>query len=236
MKLVTSAICGALALGGAAAAISCRRHDPHAPELSPVTALQLCTTLGQLQAQAKPWRVESSKFRAIVNGSDGRHASLGFRFLGETQQRSRLRSGAEQAQLGLKLLSRDTCNVLYVMWRHSPRSELVVSSKLNPAEDEHSGCENRGYARLRPESASALPHLEPGVVHQLRADIVARTLRVYVNEDRVWEGKLPDGVLELRGAAGVRSDNLRFELLELKTEPGPSHRDAPCRAAPEGAD
>lgn len=230
MKLLTSAMGVALALAGVAAAIGGRRHDPEAPELSPATALQLCTTLGQLQAQRKPWRVASPKFRAIVNGSDGRHASLEFRFLGETEQRSRLRSGAEQAQLGLKLLSRDTCNLLYVMWRHSPRSELVVSSKLNPAEHEHSGCANRGYARLRPQSAAPLPRLEPGSVHQLRADVVSRTLRVHVDEHLVWEGKLPDRVLELGGGAGVRSDNLRFELLELKTKPGPGGADRTCRA------
>lgn len=236
MKLVTFAVCAALALAGAAAAITGRGQDAGAPELSTVTEVELCTTLGQLRTEGKPWRVQSPKFRATVKGSGGRHASLGFRFLGETEQRSRLKSGAEHAQLGLKLLARDTCNVLYVMWRHSPRPELVVSLKRNPAQREHSGCENRGYVRLRPESSWPVPRLEPGQVHQLRADVVARTLRVHVDEHLVWEGKLSDSALELRGNAGVRSDNVRFELLELKTEQLASGGDATCRAAPEEAD
>jgi hypothetical protein len=236
VKLVTFAACVALAIAAVAAAITGREPEARAPELSAATELELCTTLGQLQTQGKPWRVESPKFRATVKGSGGRHVSLEFRFLGETEQRSRLKSGAEHGQLGLKLLSRDTCNVLYVMWRHSPRAELVVSLKHNPAEREHAGCENRGYLRLRPESSSPVPALEPGQVHRLRADVVADTLRVHVDGGLVWQGKLGDNALELRGNAGVRSDNLRFELLELKTEQAGSGGDADCRAAPEDVD
>ena len=57
-----------------------------------------------------------------------------------------------------------------------------------------------------------------------------------MDEHLVWNGKLDDNVLELHGNAGIRSDNVRFELLELKTDQLASGGDVTCRAAPENAD
>lgn len=192
--------------------------------LAPVSAPQVCATLGQpVPSPNGLFLVEAPKLRATLAGSRGHGIELGFRYLGPTALDSRLRSGGERRQLGLELLARDTCNLLYVMWRIEPASELVVSVKRNSTQSTHAECENRGYRRLRPAVASPVPELVSGAEHRLHAEVAAGALSVHVDGALVWRGELDAAALELSGKSGLRSDNARFEVLALKAD-APSPR------------
>lgn len=150
----------------------------------------------------------SPKMRAQAQGKGGDEAELDFLYLGPTEEVAPLASGRMRRQLGLKLRARDSCNVLYVMWRIEPDAELVVSRKSNPGKRRHAECGNAGYVNLRPRRQGALPRLEEGARHLLRARLVGRVLRVWVDGSLVWEGEV--GPLDFDGPVGVRSDNVRF--------------------------
>jgi hypothetical protein len=199
-----------------------RRADPAAPSalaLRPITAQQVCASLGAPRPSPHgPFLIDDPQLRATLAGSQGQGIELSFRYLGPTALSQKLRSGRERRQLGLELAARDTCNLLYVMWRIEPSPELVVSVKQNGAQRTHAECENRGYRRLHPTVAAPLPQLAPGAEHQLGAEIVNGKLTVNVDGVVVWRGALDAAVLELRGKSGLRSDNARFEVLGLKTD------------------
>ena len=113
-------------------------------------AEQFCITEGRITRAENQWmRVDSTKMRAVLGWTGKPEAEIRFRYLGETEDRSLLRSGAERTQIGLKLKAQDDCNVLYVMWRVSPVSNLVVSVKSNPGQHRHAECGNSGYTNIR---------------------------------------------------------------------------------------
>jgi hypothetical protein len=180
---------------------------------------RVCTTLGETKAvQGKLFRVDSPKLRATIAGSTGNALALTFFILGATSETAPLRSGELRNQLGLELLARDTCNLLYVMWRQEPRSELVVSVKRNVGQSTHAECENRGYHRLRPSRSAPVPRLEPGKRYSLSASIEQGALDVWLDGTSLWHGALDAAALELSGRAGLRSDNLRFDVETLAAE------------------
>jgi len=192
---------------------------PSALALKPVSVNQVCATLGKpLPSASGLFLVEDPKLRATLAGSRGHGIELAFRYLGPTALDAKLRSGRERRQLGIELLVRDTCNLLYVMWRVEPRSELVVSVKRNGAQSTHAACENRGYYRLLPAVVSPVPELVPGAEHRLRAEVAEGALSVHVDGAVVWSGRLDTPALELSGNSGLRSDNARFDVLALSAD------------------
>jgi hypothetical protein len=209
-----------------------RRADSAAPSalaLRPITAQQVCASLGAPRPSPHgPFLIDDPQLRATLAGSQGQGIELSFRYLGPTALSQKLRSGRERRQLGLELVARDTCNLLYVMWRVEPRSELVVSLKRNGAQSTHAACENRGYSRLPAALASPLPELVPGAEHRLRAEIAGAALSVHVDGALVWRGRLDADALELSGRGGLRSDNARFEVLALNADVPPSGAPAAC--------
>jgi hypothetical protein len=207
------------ALVCAATGLALLAGAPAPSRLRPVPLERVCTTLGALEpAPGAFFRVESPKLRATIAGSSGTAAAISFRVLGVSADAAPLRSGELRNQLGLELLARDTCNVLYVMWRQQPRAELVVQSKLNPAQSAHVECENRGYQRVRPSYSAPVPALEIGKLYTLAARVEQGRLEVSIDGVKVWQGALAAPVLELSGRVGLRSDNLRFEVQTLSAE------------------
>jgi hypothetical protein len=193
--------------------------DTALPRLSSVPFERVHATLGAPRANAAGgFSVDDTKLRATIAGSLGRGIELEFRYLGATAQRAALRSGAERSQLGLELAARDTCNLVYVMWRLEPTSELVVSVKQNDGASRHAECENRGYRRLRPDVAGPVPRLEPGGIHRLRAELANGRLHVTLDGERTWEGPLDTAALALSGKVGLRSDNVRFTALAVSAD------------------
>jgi hypothetical protein len=194
--------------------------------LARVSLERVCTTLGEAQpATGALFRVDAPKLRATIAGSSGKAVSLAFAVLGATEELAALASGELRSQLGLELLARDQCNVLYVMWRQGPQPELVVQVKQNAGQSTHAECENRGYRRLRPTQTRALPVLELGKRYTLAARVQHGVLEVTLDGKRVWQGRLDPASLELGGRVGLRSDNLRFEAQTLSVDLAAGTRD-----------
>jgi hypothetical protein len=176
-------------------------------------AEQFCITEGRITRAENRWmRVDSTKMRAVLGSTSNPEAEIRFRYLGETEDRSLLRSGAERTQIGLKLKAQDDCNVLYVMWRVSPVSSLVVSVKSNPGQHRHAECGNSGYTNLYGTLSRPIPKLAEGSEHSLHAALAGTSLSVDVDGALVWEGNVENDVLRFDGPVGLRSDNARFDF------------------------
>ena len=206
--------------------LTCRRSrtnatPPDAPLASvrPVSVQELCVSSGSLRPTgAGRWLNEEPTFRATVAHSAGHHAALSFRYLGATEQKKRLGSGRERQQIGLKLLSRDTCNVVYAMWRLGERSSVVASVKSNPTASRHRECRNRGYRVLEPAWQAAVDPPAVGSIHELSATIRSGLLELRIDGTEVLRAVVDGQPGAALGASGLRSDNARFELLRIDAD------------------
>ena len=174
---------------------------------------QFCVTEGRIAQLQDQWlRVESTKMRAVLGLPSKPDAELRFRYLGETQERSLLRSGSERTQIGLKLKAQDDCNVVYVMWRISPVSKLVVSIKSNPGQHTHAECGNSGYTNMKGTLEAPIAKVEEGSEHSLRAALDGTSLVIYVDGALAWKGNIAEEAMHFDGPVGLRSDNARFDF------------------------
>jgi hypothetical protein len=185
-----------------------------------LSAADLCVTEGHVVASAHGnLGVEVPKMRAYTKRLASDALELRFTYLGATETQEALGSGRTREQLGLKLHAEDPCNLIYIMWRIQPRSELVVSVKSNPGLHSSSACSNHGYRNVRPRMSGVLPRLKPGDAHRLSVEMRGRQLTVLVDDVPTWQGAVDDSAAHLQGPAGVRSDNVHFEFL-LAASPG----------------
>jgi hypothetical protein len=215
----SSAVTLALGLGLALAACgsAAARDQPVA-----VDASGLCVTRGSAAIGA---RVTEPTMRAVKLDSAGDAATLTFVYRGDSDRTRALASGAARRQLGLKLRAQDGCNLVYVMWRLDPQPMLDVSIKRNPGAHTHDDCGTRGYQKLRPSHTNPLPALAAGDRHTLRAEIASGELRAFIDDQLAWRGPLPAAARSLAGPAGLRSDNLAFDLVAFVAPAG--HQKAP---------
>jgi hypothetical protein len=224
---------GLLGLCAAGLALACR--DPAAerdlpqpmhrireltpPPSRPISIRELCVTSGELHATADArWLSTRPALRATAPLSAGHHAALEFRYLGSTEQQKRLASGNERRQLGLKLLSRDSCNVVYAMWRFDEPASVVASVKANPDFARHSECGNRGYQNLRPLWKAGVESPQIGSVHALSATLQRGLLEVRLDQRPVLRAFVGGPRAPTSGLSGLRSDNVRFELLRFDAD------------------
>jgi hypothetical protein len=112
----------------------------------------------------------------------------------------------------LKLRAQNGCNLVYVMWRLDPASRIEVSVKRNPGARTASDCGAGGYTKLKGTRTVPPPPLQDVAEHELRAEIDGGALTAWIDDRVVWRGELPAKARELSGPAGVRSDNLAFEI------------------------
>jgi len=178
-----------------------------------VPPAQLCVTEGAIeQSSGNRMSVNVPKMRAFVTIATTQDVEAHFTYLGQTAGEKPLGSGEMRRQFGLKLRAQDPCNLVYAMWRIEPESKLVVSVKSNPGRHASSECGNRGYRNIKPVYSSPVPLLRPGAAHTLRAEMNDAEMRVYADNNLVWEGSVgPEGG-NLNGPVGIRSDNARLEL------------------------
>ncbi len=200
---------------------------------TPAFLSDLCVTDGSLEdAGNGRLRVSAPQMRAVLVLPPADAAELRFVYLGPTATRKALGSGAIRVQFGLKLRAQDPCNLVYVMWRVDPGSQLVVSVKSNPGEHSSAECGNHGYRNLKPDSRGPLPALASGDSHRLSAEIHGQTLEVFADGRRVWQGPLDSSAAAFRGPVGVRSDNARLEFTLASGAPVAGPATPPC---PRGA-
>jgi hypothetical protein len=200
----------------------------HAPsiDLAPVAAANLCVTKGELAANG----VAVPTMRGYAIGAGGDAAQLTFTYRGEPQDAAALASGAIRRQIGLKLRAANSCNVIYVMWRLDPRPALDVSVKSNPGMTAHEQCGATGYTKVKPYKKPYVPAFEYGQTHTLRAEIIGDELSAWVDNKLLWQGRLPDAARSIHGPAGLRSDNVTFDLVELAAPHGDGHN--ACKREP----
>jgi hypothetical protein len=106
-----------------------------------------------------------------------------------------------------------------------------VSVKSNPGMTRSAECGNRGYHNIKPARTGKLPTIVRGKSYTLRA-ILNGKLRVYANNQIVWEGDLGAAALAFDGPVGVRTDNGRFDfqLFAAMAGPGQKGASAVCRS------
>jgi hypothetical protein len=214
-----------LLVGGCAAGAG---HAPAAAAAEPsplgaILARELVVTAGRIEvdpskeSSADRFSIRSPLLRAWVGRQPRDSVEIAFSYLGPTSVEVPLGSGDRRRQIGLELRAEDGCNLLYVMWRIEPLPRLVVSLKSNPGQHQHSECADRGYLNLEPEQARALPALELGQRHVLRATLLPLApsglqLDVQVDGSTLWRGRLPAAAAALEGPVGLRSDNGQFDV------------------------
>lgn len=186
------------------------------PVLAPIESA-LCVTTG---AAALGGVVEAPAMRAVAKHTDGEAAAVTFTYRGETANKKSLASGEVRRQLGLKLRAENGCNLIYVMWRLDPKPMVYAQLKRNPGAKDHEACGASGYRKLRAAETTPPPPLVPDRRYTLRAEIDEHDeLRVYIDDTLHWRGPLPAAVRDLRGPAGLRSDNLAFDLERFEAVP-----------------
>ncbi|HEY5946099.1 MAG TPA: hypothetical protein VIV40_11440 [Kofleriaceae bacterium] len=212
MPLTVLALTGC---GGSRTEAAPRNHKPQIE----VTAIQpgdLCITKGAM-TQAT---IEEPTVRGYARGFGGDAAALTFTYKGETFETRELAGGQARRQIGLKLRAQDSCNVVYVMWRLDPKPQLDISVKQNPLMKTHEECGATGYTKIKPHKKTFVPAFEYGKTHTLRAEIVADELYAWIDDKLLWQGTLPETARAIKGPAGMRSDNVKFDLVSLSAPKG----------------
>jgi hypothetical protein len=195
-----------------AIALALAQASPLAP-LEPARVDRIRVESGQIEpVTADTFVVRRPGMRAVVSGSLGSSASVTFTYLGPTRDEVPLASGELRRQIGLKLRSQDTCNIVYVMWHIAPRQGINVQVKSNPGLATHDECRDSGYQSVQATTKVEARPIRVGERRTLRAEIESRALRVYADDVPVWEGTLPMQVLAFDGPAGIRSDNGVFDV------------------------
>jgi len=150
--------------------------------------------------------------RAVGENTADQFAEIRFRYIGPTQTAKLLASGELRRQIGLKLRTEDSCNLIYAMWHIEPDTVLAVSIKRNAGLHTHEQCGAGGYVNIRPQRRVDLPPIRPGETHTLRAELHRNFLTVLADGKMAWQGMLGDEPPPLKGPTGFRTDNARFQL------------------------
>ncbi len=187
--------------------------------VDPVAKDGLCVTKGGATIGAQ---VTEPTMRAFAHGTAGDAASLTFIYRGETEHARALASGQERRQLGLKLRAANGCNLVYVMWRLDPKPMLEVSVKYNPGMATHKECGANGYTKVKPTERTGVPAMLRGEQHTLRAEIHGDELTAWIDDEFAWRGTLPDTARQITGPAGIRSDNLAFDIVAFAAPKSPT--------------
>jgi|HubBroStandDraft_6_1064221.scaffolds.fasta_scaffold470660_2 hypothetical protein len=181
---------------------------------------KLCVTEGTInRGPGEQLTIDVPKMRAFVTEETAQTAEAHFTYLGETAQTAALGSGAIRQQFGLKLRAHDACNLVYAMWRFSPKNEVVVSVKSNPGMQESSQCGNKGYTNIKASHSSPAPEVKKGSKHILYAELNGPKMTVTADSKVVWEGSVGPAALAFNGPVGIRSDNVHIELELFAEQP-----------------
>ena len=213
-----------LLVAGLGAACSSKHPSKPTTKLEAVPPDRMCVTHGVVQNAL----VTDPEVRAVSTTSGGDAASLTFKMHDWPTATKALRSGDVRHQLGLKLRAADGCNLVYVMWRlDPPKPSIEVQVKSNPGAATNDECGTSGYTRIKPDHRGKIPYASPGEQHTLQAEIHGDALTAWVDGNVAWTGELPAAARDLKGPAGIRSDNLAYEIVTFAAPPG--HGQIPCK-------
>lgn len=186
-------------------------------QLVPLDQLKVTTGKREVQQTASGFlSLNSAKTRAQLTAGYQRHVLLQFRYRGQAPNPEPNQSGEIVEQIGIKLRTKNTCNVLYVMWRITQPEGIVVKLKRNPGQSQHGECGANGYIPIAPSSQVPLVVTATDQrTHRLNVlmedlDGVVQ-ISVQVDGELVWTGEISPRLLEcIDGPAGFRTDNGSF--------------------------
>ena len=188
-------------------------------EWQQVSLDQLEVTTGKREVQQTAsgfLSLNTAKTRAQLKAGLQRHVRLQFRYRGQTPDPEPNQSGEIVEQIGMKLRTLNTCNVLYVMWRITQPEGIVVKLKRNPGQSQHKDCGANGYIPIVPSSQMPLAVTATDQrTHRLNVMMEdldgAVWISVQVDGHIVWTGEVSQRLLEgIVGPAGFRTDNGSF--------------------------
>ena len=171
--------------------------------------------------------INSPEVRATETAAGSKAVRLVFVFHGPSEQVAKLASGEVVHQIGLKLRAKNTCNLLYIMWKLEGDQQVVVSIKRNPGMSTHEECGASGYANVPAGFCAAkdkFPAARDGKPHTLEAQLMkidAKSYELVAKADGnvVWEGPIEASHLDdVDGPAGFRTDNgvFTFQFYSLE--------------------
>jgi hypothetical protein len=227
-------ILGAAGIG--AVVIRAEAQRSASKKMTSIGGEKLCVTEGTVgRGSGEEITVDVTKMRAFVTEETAQSVEARFTYLGETAETSALGSGAIRQQFGLKLRAQDACNLVYAMWRFSPKNEVVVSVKSNPGMDQSSQCGNKGYTNIKASRSSPAPPVTKGSRHVLFAEMDGQRMTVTADGRVVWEGSVGAGAMGLDGPVGIRADNVRIgvELFAGQASGGRAGTMPACKAYSE---
>lgn len=154
--------------------------------------------------ETKTFNVESATTRIDFTDSTGERLKLISTYLGPSNAKIPLASGAVVEQYGIKLRSVDTCNLVYVMRSFAPTPILSISYKLNKDMNTHEQCGARGYNVVK---NITMPSRPVGSQIVLEAYFEPNNILVVKENDTlVWKGLVD---FSQTGVSGFRSDNVK---------------------------
>src|SRR5208282_277323 len=104
----------------------------------------LCVTEGTVTAwPAHRLLVTDPNVHATLNRETPQDIEAHFVYLGPSNQNAAAPSGPIHHLFCFELFAQDACNLVYVMWRFEPESELAVIVKSNPPQHLHDECRKR---------------------------------------------------------------------------------------------
>lgn len=171
--------------------------------------------------------------RAEVNSHIfvSKSSRIRFKYLGNTPNDITLANGDIVRQIGLKVTTSNTCNVMYVMWNIEKKlssgivqpEKLDISLKRNDGMSTQVQCGDSGYVYIGTGATYANPFppissAKDGKEHSLEATLVPvpntsdkYTLVVWADQLEVWRNivEVPSSFF---GTSGIRTDNGKFEF------------------------
>jgi hypothetical protein len=201
LVVLAVAICGVLAWA--------KDNKQLAEGLRQAQAKDFLVTSGDVYKKDGRLMVDDKMMRAVLKTTTPQKATVNFTYIGPSKYTSRLQNGDVRHQFGLKMASKNECNLVYVMWDFDAQ-RIRVSVKSNPGMCTFNECRDGGYIGL---PSVAAPAVKPGEAHSLRADLDGTDLTVYADDLKI-HATLPEAAAGLSGPLGLRSDNaaVAFDL------------------------
>lgn len=201
-----------------------------------VSLTNLCVTEGTVTVlPAHRLLVTDPNVHATMNRETPQDIEAHFVYLGPSHDSDTPSAGQNHHQFGFELFAQDACNLVYVMWRLEPESNIAVFVKNNPQQHIHAECGRRGTTTVEPELRLPLPPVRAGEhsSHTLRAEITGRWLLVVADGTLVWRAALPSEILRTHGPVGIHCDNAKLEILLTVAPPAANAPVLPCKPTAE---
>lgn len=201
-----------------------------------VSLTDLCVTEGTITAlPAHRLLVTNPNVHATLNRETPQDIEADFVYLGPSGESDTASSSQNHHQFGFELFAQDACNLVYVMWRLEPESNIGVFVKSNPQQHIHDECGRRGTITAEAEYKLPLPPVRAGehISHTLRAKIKGSRLLVFADGALVWRCELSPEILRTRGPVGIHCDNAKLEIMLTVAPPAANAPVIPCKPAAE---